>query len=506
VALILYGLTAQRNINWQDSGQYQLRAIDREIQSGNGLATDHPLYILIGHVLSLANPAILPHVLNIFSGVGTAIALANLAALLLIITHRRWIAVLTVGMLAVCHTVWWLSTVAEVYSWSIAGLTAELWLLYLLLRRPRWGTAVLLAFVNGLGLCIHNLALLPLPVYALVTVVLVWEGRLPRWTLAAAAGAWVLGSGLYLWLAVMIGIHAGSLEAAIRSALFGKEWTKLVLGTAKPNRTLLEVNAGLISLNFINVLLPLALVGWLKFKSSLGRLGAFAFGSITLVHIIFVSRYFVADQFTFLLPTLVMVALAAGIGLMVITAHRDSWKRGVQILCCISLISQPFLFATSLSIVRRAGFTTSRERPLRYRDELRYWLIPWKQNEDSALRWALETLEWASLRNGIILGDSTTTSVLLFVQRYWHVGRNVIIVNRGCGLPSFATNADGFRRAVGDRPLYVLSDSPEYLRLRFGMLMSMARVEKTEGDLLYHLRWLAPGAEGVGPNQGSGAR
>lgn len=500
-ALFLYGFTAQRSVSWQDSGDYQLRAIDGVIQSGDGLATDHPLYVLLGHILSLANPRILPRLLNFFSGVGTAVALANLAALLLLITRRRWIAVLTAGMLAVCHTVWWFSTVAEVYSWVIAGLTAELWLLYLLLRRPHWKYAALLAFTNGLGLCIHDFALLPLPVYALVTVFLVWQRRLPRWTLMVAAVAWVLGGGFYLGLAVEIGIRAGSLGAAVRSALFGKGGSGLVVGMAKPDLTLLKVNLGLISMNFINVLLPLALVGWLNFRSALGRPGALAFGSITLIHIIFVSRYFVADQFSFLLPTLVMIAFSAGIGLMFLAARGGLWKRRLPVLCCISLISQPLFFALSPAMVQRMGFNTSRSRPLRYRDEVRYWLIPWKQNEDSAYRWAVETLEWTSLRNGILLADSTTTNALLFVQRFWNVGRNVIVVSRGCGLPRFFTDPDGFRRAAGNRPVYVLSDSPAYLRARFAALMDLARVEKNEGDLLYHLSWLTPGAPAAVPTR-----
>lgn len=499
-ALVLYALTAQRGVGWQDSGDYQMRAIDGELSSGNGLATDHPLYVLMGHVLSLPSPRALPFLLNLCSGLGTALALANLAALLLLVTGRRWVAALIAGILAGCHTLWWLATVAEVYPWVIAGLTAEMWLLYRLLRQPSGGTAVLLAFVNGLGLAIHNLALLPLPVYASVVAYLIWRKMLPRWSAAAAVAAWVLGAGLYLVMALQLVIHTGSVTAAVKSALFGEQWFRLVVGSVEPIPALLRVNFGLMAINFVNPLLPLAVVGWLNLKSSVGRLGAFAFGMITVIHIVFVSRYFVSDQFTFLLPTLVMIAFAAGIGLRALAARGDRWKRVLLGLCCLSVVSQPFLLAASPAIVWRLGFDTSRDRPLKYRDEARYWLIPWKQKEDSAFRWAYETLEWASRGNGVLLTDSTTLNALLFVQRYWQVGRNVTIVRRGSGIPDFGRDMAGFRRAIGDRPLYVLSDSPRYLDARYGPLMKSMRVEKSEGDLLYRLRWLTSEGDAAPPN------
>lgn len=484
----LYALTAQRSIGWQDSGYYQLRAIDGEIHTDLALATDHPLYILVGHLLSLPNPRLLPLLLNIFTGLGSAIALANLGGLLLGITKERWIAILTPGMLAVCHTLWWLSTVAEVYTWVIAGLTTELWLLYHLLRCPHWKLVAGLAFVSGVGLCIHNMALLPLPIYVLVTLALVRTRRLPVRALAIGALAWVAGSAYYLALVVLLAIREGSFQTAVMAALFGG-WSGHVVGTVPPNSALLKVNLGIIALNFMNLLLPLTVVGWLNFRSTLGGLGSFAFASITLVEVVFVSRYFVADQFTFLLPTLVMVALAAGIGLHVLAVRGRRWKRVLIGLCCLAVVSQPALFAAAPAVVKKMGIDTSRDRPLKCRDEARYWLVPWKHDDDSAFRWAYEVLEWASRGGGILLADSTTANALIFVQRYWNVGSSVSLVDRG-GLPDFRRDMAGFRRAVGERPLYALSDSPGYLRGRFGPLAKATRAEK-EGPL-YRLWWLPP--------------
>ncbi|MFB3908801.1 MAG: protein O-mannosyl-transferase family [Candidatus Eisenbacteria bacterium] len=487
-AAILYSLTAQRNIGWQDTGWYQMRSIDGNVTTGMGLAVDHPLYIVIGHLLSLLGPQRLPLLLNLWSGLAMAAALANLGTVLFMIT-KRWTTVAVVAVLATCHTIWWLSTVAEVYAPVVAGFTVELLVLYLLLHDPRGRYVAALAFVNGVGLCFHDLALLPLPVYVLVTAALVRQRRLPPWTVAAFAGAWTLGAGYFLILIVRAAIHSGSLLSAVSSALFAGRWSPLVLGTARPDRGLLVANLGLIGMNFANVLLPLAVLGWLRFRSTLGGLGGAAYGLITFIHVLFVSRYFVADQFTFMGPSLVMIAFAAGIGFVTLASRSHSWNRAMIALCCASAILQPLIIAASPAIASRAGVSIERPRPLKYRDEARYWLIPWKANEDSAFRWAREALARASQERGIIIADATTMSPLLFVQRYYGVGRSATVLSPGCGLPNFHTDVDAFREAVGDRPLFVLSNSSEYVRSAAAELQPVAEVGENVDGLFYRLRW-----------------
>lgn len=485
---LLYSLTAQRTIGWQDSGWYQMRSINGELHTELGLALCHPLYVAAGYALSLLGPRPLPLALNIFSGIGMAIALANLAALLAIITRKRWVGIITAAMLAVCHTVWWLSTVAEVYTWVVAGLTAELWLLFLLLRRPGWRIATALAFVNGLGLCLHNLALLPVPVYLAVGVILVFQRKLPPWSIAPVAVGWLIGSGLYLGMTIDMAVREGSLSNAISSALFARNWSGHVLGTIGESMHL-KANLGLAALNFANFLLPLAVVGWIHLGKFLGRLGASAFAAITLIQFLFVARYLVPDQFTFLLPTLVMISFAAGIGIALLSQRGPAWRRLVLVLCCISLAFPPVLYAAAPRIARVLGVQAARARPLPYRDEYCYWLVPWKCAEDSAFRFAMQALEYASRNNGIILPDTTTRSALLFVQRFYGIGSDVIVMHRGCGLPDYRTDVLAFRRAVGDRPLYVHSDSREYLRDRLGALSEETSTEKVHEGILYRLRW-----------------
>jgi len=161
VCATLYLFTCQRGVSWQDSGMFQWRVLNSDLTGDLGLALAHPLYIAAGKLFMWFPLGDMPMRLNFLSGIGMAVALANLAAVLFLLTGKRWIGLIIAAIFALTHTAWWLSTIAEVYTLSLAGLSTELWLLILLLRNPRWYLLAGLAFVSGLGLAIHNLALLP---------------------------------------------------------------------------------------------------------------------------------------------------------------------------------------------------------------------------------------------------------------------------------------------------------------------------------------------------------
>lgn len=197
---ILYLFTCQRGVSWQDSGMFQWRVLTSDFTGDLGLALAHPLYIAAGKLFAWLPWGDMPMRLNLLSGIGMAVALANLTAVLFLLTGKRWIGFIIAAQFAFAHTIWWLATIAEVYTLSLAGLSTELWLLILLLRNPRWYLLAGLAFVSGLGLAIHNLALLPLPVYGVVALFLIKRKRLPLWSVTIAAVSYLTGAAPYLVL------------------------------------------------------------------------------------------------------------------------------------------------------------------------------------------------------------------------------------------------------------------------------------------------------------------
>lgn len=398
---VLYGVTAQRGVSWQDSGEFQLRVLQGDLIGTMGLARAHPLYILAGRAVVAPFDQAGPWALNVFSGVGLAVALANLAGVVTRITTRRWAGLLTAAMLGLCHSAWWLGTIAEVYTWSLAGLTAELWLLVSLLDRPRLRTLAALAGVNGLGLCMHNFALLALPVYLVVAVWLVARGRLRGRSLGVAALAWLAGAGLLIGMVAAEATQHG-LGEAVRSALTGDYAGKVfnLAGASKHARA----NWMLTAMNLLNPLAPLAVVGLVALWRKHGRALAASVTAITAIEMLFFVRYSVPDQFTFVLPSLAMLAVLAGVGLAALAGRGRRWKLAVAGLCVASLIAQPWAYALAPVAARRWAGPAPQRQP--YRDEYRYWLTPWKQDEASAEKF-VAVAQKQMPADAILYADST---------------------------------------------------------------------------------------------------
>jgi hypothetical protein len=480
---VLYLLTCQRGVSWQDSGMFQWRVLNNDLTGDLGLALAHPFYIAAARIFTGLPMGSFAFRLNFFSGLGMAIALANLALATALLTGKRWIGFVVAALLALTHTAWWLSTIAEVYSWSVAGLSAELVLLIMLIKNPHWTRVAALALVSGLGLSVHNLALLPLPVYALVTLYLIKKKELPSWSFGTAVLFYLTGAGLYIALLLASMTGSGSPVKALQAALFGR-FAAHVFNAGFPP-PFFKVNALLGGMNFINVLLPLAVVGWANMKQRLGPATAAALGAITLIEFAFVIRYPVPDQFTFLLPTLFMISLAAGIGIAVLAGTSRRMKAIAVTACVVSLTLQPLWYGLAPVIARVAGPGIQRARELPFRDELSYWLVPWKQNEHSAELFAAAALKQAA-PDGIILADSTSIYPLLLVQRLRGLFPSVSIQYNGYPLPGYSANPSAFRDRLGNHILYVVSPFPGYIAPR---LIEDADFIRAENEVLYRVRW-----------------
>ena len=481
---VLYLVTCQDGPGWLDSGMLQYRVWISNFAGARGTVVAHPLYIAVGHAAHLM-PGAFCWNLNALSGLAMAAALANLMCLVSELTGRRWVGLLTAGLLAICHAVWWLSTIAEVYTLTMVGLTAELWLLHRLLRQPRPIHVVALGLVSGLGLANHNFALLPLPVYGVVATGLAWQGRLSLRSLAAAAVAWIIGASPVLFLTIRLAIRTGSVEGALSSALFGI-WENQVLNVGGASRYF-KTNLALISLNFISVIGPLAIVGWIAMRRRLGTAEAAAFAAITVIHILFVARYSVPDQFTFALPALAMIAIAAGLGIDELARRSPRWRRAVVAACCATFILQPTAYAAAPRVLRALGISVQRERQLAFRDEARWFLVPWKHNEDSARRFAAAAFRQAD-PDGVILRDSAAAAALRVFQVTEGISPGVYVEHLGRleGQPLWRQDFEAFRRDYADRPVFLVSAVKGCTPLP---LLERATFHREPDEVLYRVVW-----------------
>ena len=290
---------------------------------------------------------------------------------------------------------------------------------------------------------------------------------------------------MFLAMVAGLAIQNHDVSGAIRSALVGN-YGGQVLNLSGASRHW-KANTLLAGMNFLNLLLPLGVLGWVRFRQRLGAGLAAALGAVALIQFVFFIRYPVPDQFTFILPMLVMIATAAAVGLAELRRWSRRWRLIVVTLCLLFLIFQPVFFTAAPRLVR--NFTQRvRERQLPFRDELRYWLVPWKHNEQSARLFAATALGEVD-PNAVILPDSTSLYPLLLAQRLGGLRPDVSVQHDSHPFPDYRHRPDAFRTAVGVRPLYVVSAAPGHVS---PLLLTEAVLEHENGAILYRVHWKSP--------------
>ena len=416
VFLLLYALTAQHGVGWQDSGIFQYSALSGKIilpvdSCGGGLAVVHPLYRIGTQMFAQCFPeALRVYSVNLFSGIGMAVALGLLVCLVRRLTGSARAAVGAAVTLGLAQMVWWLATIAEVYTWSLAFLFAEVLCLVKVCEDKRARSWMLLALVNGMHLSIHNVALLNLPVYGGLFLWMCLRqslsfGRL----LATCAGIWSAGAIVLVWFFIKDVTASQSLTLSLKSLLVGQSFGGKVMGTGGVNWRLAAMNWALAAVSFLSPCWLFALTSFKKQIAERKQISPLKICllALTVIHFLFWARYFVPDQATFILPTLGLLAIWAGFGI----ASCESWlgNRKWLLVLAIGIVCQ---IGAPPVLVKFAKPYSTRVRELPFRDEARYWLVPWKQNEDSAQRFT-DAIREALHKDDLLIGDLTAVNPLM---------------------------------------------------------------------------------------------
>lgn len=455
----LYACTAQRGVSWQDSGEFQYRVLAGDYRWHSGIARAHPLYVALARGFISVFPAGLKlYAVTVFSGVGMAAALALLAAMVYRLTGSARSVAAAVMALGLSHMGWWLSAVAEVYTWSLAGLMLELYCLARFCERGerRWLFALFLA--NGLHAGLHNFAFVSLPVYLCAALAAARRAGGVGRAVALLAGAgcvWLAGAGLLVAQVAELLVRGADLASTARSLLFGIGYERVVLGTGRPVWPLVAANFALAGVSLLNPAWAFAAGGWREAETHPAFRRYLA--GLTLLHAVFWARYFVPDQATFLLPTLGLLAAWAGLGCSAYASAEP--RRGGRISALITLgalcaVAAPCALC---SVVERFGLAPSRGRALPYRDEASYWLKPWKQGERSAA--AFIDAVSRQLRPGdVLVADTTAAGALLAAREAGLIGGMRVIT-------PWSGESDDELRALargGGARTFVVSPVPGY--------------------------------------------
>jgi len=474
LAMILYGGSASRGIQWQDSGAYVLRVVRHQPISELGLALSHPLHHWICRGVSSLGVVSPPFAASLVSAFFGAATIAGVFGCVLALTQCRRSAALAAASLMLANTFWQMAALAEVYTITTAFLAGECWCLIALARSSRMRWLVFAALLNGLGVSNHLQSGLTTPILAAIAVYLFFHRRLRLLTAFGVLLAWLLGAGLYGFYVARDLIATGDLSATIHSALFGTRFADNVLNASFSPR-LFAVSLGFLLLGFPNLTLVAFVRSFQKdVRNIIPRLARRAMLAGMAIHFLFVARYSVVDQYTFLLPTFVYIAIFSGTGFARFAKPTASRVCRMTLpAAAVLLLITPGWYALIPAVGGRYDFLSGHAHKKPYRDDYEYLFIPWAVVEQSAARMsnaaatlarpdglvvcedpmAQFALEYTMQQSGegiaVIASDGASSTM----RRYAAAGKPVVLVPKDRDNPMALTESGSWVRS-GD--LYVL--------------------------------------------------
>ncbi|MEW6252665.1 MAG: DUF2723 domain-containing protein [Planctomycetota bacterium] len=409
-AALLYFISVAPGVLWQDSGLIQIRVLRHDLHGQLGLALSHPLFYIVAiafQALPFAEPAFKT---NLAAAVFGAVAVANAFLVLRLVARRRWAAVIGAVALAVAHTFWQHSSVAETYTLTAALLTVELLCLARLVRTGAGHWFVLLLLANGLGVSNHMLATLNLPVWVGLAGWLLRRREIQPATVLVGGLAWLAGASIYLVL--MAGdLRAGSpLGEVLKSALFGGTYASNVLNVRLSGGLLLR-SVLYLGLNFPTPAVLLAAFGLAGLRRVQPRRVATILAILLGIHVVWAVRYDIADQYTFFVLPALLIAIWIGLGADRVLQRRPR----VPPVVLVAFAALPALVYWPLpSLARSAGLRLGVTREIPYRDAHTYFLRPWMSGYDGPQRFAEEARDTLPA-DAVLIADSTTAPPLYYL-------------------------------------------------------------------------------------------
>jgi hypothetical protein len=463
-SLAFYCATLAPTVVWGDSASLAVASYSGSL--GIGTAGDHPLFLLIGHVLSRL-PVEVARLVNFESAVFGALAVTMVYRCGRQLGTSRLAAGVGAASLCVSHGFWLHSVVAEVYTANAFFLAATLSLLIDWKRRQEWRYLAAASVVFTIGLTNH-LVLASMAPAALVFVV----ATNPRLFLRRRFLLCLVGLAATV---VVVVIAAPPMVAAFRRLWIGPpSISEYFRFTIDPGPTAREVGRYLLYLTyqFPSIALPLGFVGiWMLLRDHRG-VAALLLTTVAVNAGIFIHRtdWQSATKFVFYIADYVVFAILCAVGTDEVLRrlanrsgpNRSSLAWGTAILAAVIVLPLG-VYEIVPAAAKKFGIDLVHASPLPYRDEQRYFLRPNKRGEHGARQYATEALQTVG-PGAAIFADFTPGAVLRYLQVVDNVRPDVLLLS---GLPGADRVPvhwvfDGDRR----RSTFLAADRPDYYDLR----------------------------------------
>jgi len=440
---IFYIFTLLPSLAWGDGTKLQSEAISGEsfvlaemtpeefspdpfIFSKIGVAAwDHPLYIILGHLLVQAFPLVDPlWLVNLISALFGAASVALVFQLCCRFTESIPASCYAAFALAVSHTFWWHSSTPEVYTLFVFLLLASVYLFDYYERTGKNSFLLGSAFSLGLAASDHLLAFLVIP--ALSLYYLLSRGyrsfhisQLRR--LIFPSLGFLSGFILYI---IQFARMAGNFPLnEIMGPVIGSTFlSQLVMLTPALSGEGVLNYLFLLTLQFSSIGVILGVLG---IRNIFGNRDLYLRKILALfiVFTVFGILYRVSDQFAFFITSYVFWAMMMGIGVNYIFSKFSRKIRLVlAFILALMILGAPFFYKALPGLAEKASMNDASigipQIGIGVRDGLTYYINPNKREDYSAYDFGNQTLTNLAPKS-VIIAEWYTDTDEYFILRYF---------------------------------------------------------------------------------------
>ncbi len=457
---IIYGGCCAPGLLWQDSGFIQYRVLHHDVNGFFGLALAHPLYYWVAFVVQAIPIGNSLFRINLISAVAGALAVANVFLLVRLWVGKSVPALLAAITLGLSHTFWRHACIAETYTLWAMLFTLELVLLCEHVKTKKIIYLYALAGVNGLAISVHMFGCLSAVCLLGYGFSLCLKQQLNIRKISLTLLIWAIGTLPYSFLIIQGMIKSHDISGTLVSVAFGDRWQDDVLNASVTWRVVRE-NILYMVLNCPTFNIGLILVGLCGvLKKQKDRAMVMLLWAMGLLFLLFAWRYTVADRYAFFIPFYCVMAVFLGLGLNDLLAKtRNPWL--VRFVLAFSLCPV-VIYGMTPKILHRWGINLGTRQDIPYRDDLEYFLKPWKAGYVGAERFSKEVFEQLD-EGAVLFADPTTVAPLVLYQECHNIRSDVHVVSsviHTFGAPDFSEAS--LDKILETRPVYVVSARPGY--------------------------------------------
>ncbi len=381
--LSFYWLTAAPHAGWIDSPMIAKHVKTLELSSW---VNCHTLFLISGRIWSWLFPfGGLYYKLTLLCGVFAAITVHYFFKGLFALTGKIWPSLIGAVSIMLSHSLWWHSTILEVYTLNAALISAIIYHVIIYQKSKTINSIYWASFLWGLGCLNHVLMGLFIVPFLVCLVWLLIKKSISAREIFYSISLFLVAFQLYIFLFIKDLNTALNMRGEFSYSLFW-EVLKMQIDSSTgghfkrfmfpelPTATLINWRMNylfLLLMNFPSVMFPLGFYGCFRLARERALRVLFIFVTLALLAQIFWSaNYIIWDMFAFAMPVWLMFGFLAGYGLAQIWDSPNLFPRMMKLLLPTVLIA-PALYAQVPKWAKEPGFWQSYMR--NFVDVSNYW-------------------------------------------------------------------------------------------------------------------------------------